>query len=48
VSLLADTAPLRHPDFRRLWLAGIVTVIGADLTIFAVPVLIYALTQNSA
>ena len=48
MSLLADTAPLRHPDFRRLWLAGIVTVIGANLTIFAVPVQIYALTQNSA
>jgi hypothetical protein len=48
VSLLADTTPLRHPDFRRLWLAGIVTVIGANLTIFVVPVQIYALTQNSA
>jgi Transmembrane secretion effector len=48
VSLLADTTPLRQPDFRRLWLAGIVTVIGANLTIFAVPVQIYALTQNSA
>lgn len=36
------------PDCRRLWLAGIVTVIGANLTIFAVPVQLYALTQNSA
>lgn len=45
---LADTTPLRTPDFRRLWLAGIVTVIGANLTIFAVPVQLYALTQNSA
>lgn len=44
----ADTAPLRSPDFRRLWLAGIPTVIGANLTIFAVPVQLYALTQNSA
>jgi MFS family permease len=44
----ADTTPLRTPDFRRLWLAGIVTVIGANLTIFAVPVQLYALTQNSA
>ena len=40
--------PLRKPDFRRLWLAGIVTVIGANLTIFAVPVQLYAMTQNSA
>ncbi|OBK24075.1 MFS transporter permease [Mycobacterium asiaticum] len=46
--VFADTAPLRTPDFRRLWLAGIPTVIGANLTIFAVPVQIYALTQNSA
>ena len=46
--LFADTTPLRTPDFRRLWVAGIVTVIGANLTIFAVPVQLYALTQNSA
>jgi MFS family permease len=45
--LFADTAPLRNADFRRLWTSGIVTVIGANLTIFAVPVQIYALTQNS-
>jgi MFS family permease len=46
--LFADTTPLQTPDFRRLWVAGIVTVIGANLTIFAVPVQLYALTQNSA
>ncbi|HEU0191613.1 MAG TPA: MFS transporter [Mycobacterium sp.] len=46
--LLADTTPLRSADFRRLWVAGIPTVIGANLTIFAVPVQIYALTENSA
>ncbi|MDP9164903.1 MAG: MFS transporter [Actinomycetota bacterium] len=45
---LADTTPLKAPDFRRLWLSGIVTVIGANLTIFAVPVQLYALTQSSA
>jgi MFS family permease len=43
----ADTTPLRTPDFRRLWLAGIPTVIGANLTIFAVPVQLYVLTENS-
>ncbi|MDT7764448.1 MAG: hypothetical protein QOC63_3868 [Mycobacterium sp.] len=47
-TLFADTTPLRTPDFRRLWSAGIVTVIGGNLTIFAVPVQLYALTQNSA
>lgn len=46
--LIADTTPLRTPDFRRLWLAGIPTVIGANLTIFAVPVQLYVLTENSA
>jgi MFS family permease len=46
--LLADTTPLRHPDFRRLWWAGIPTVIGANLTVFAVPVQLYALTESSA
>lgn len=45
--LFADTTPLRTPDFRRLWLAGIVTVIGANLTVFAVPVQLYALTRSS-
>lgn len=46
--LFADTTPLKTPDFRRLWTAGIVTVIGANLTIFAVPVQLYVLTRNSA
>jgi hypothetical protein len=46
--LFADLTPLRTPDYRRLWLSGIPTVIGANLTIFAVPVQIYALTENSA
>lgn len=47
-SLLADTTPLRTKDFARLWWAGIPTVIGAGLTLFAVPVQLYAITQNSA
>ena len=46
--LFADLTPLRTRDFRRLWVAGIPTVIGGNLTIFAVPVQLYALTQNSA
>ncbi|MET0701900.1 MAG: MFS transporter [Mycobacterium sp.] len=46
--LFADTTPLKQRDFRRLWWAGIPTVIGANLTIFAVPVQLYALTQSSA
>jgi MFS family permease len=48
VRLFADTTPLRTSQFRRLWAAGVPTVIGANLTIFAVPVQIYSLTENSA
>lgn len=46
--LLADTAPLRNTHFRRLWLANIVTVIGAQLTVVAVPAQIYEITGSSA
>jgi MFS family permease len=46
--LFADLTPLRTRDYRLLWLAGIPTMIGGNLTIFAVPVQLYALTQNSA
>lgn len=45
---LADTTPLQQPDFRRLWWANIVTVIGAQLTVVAVPAQIYQLTGSSA
>lgn len=47
-SLLADITPLRHVDFRRLWTANIVTVIGAQLNIIAVPAQIYVITGSSA
>jgi MFS family permease len=46
--LLADTRPLAVPAYRRLWSANIVTVIGAQLTVVAVPAQIYALTGSSA
>lgn len=47
-SLLADTRPLRDRHFRRLWLANIVTVVGAQLTVVAVPAQVYAMTGSSA
>jgi MFS family permease len=47
-SLVADTRPLQEEHFRRLWLANIVTVVGAQLTIVAVPAQIYASTGSSA
>lgn len=46
--VLADTRPLQTLAFRRLWTANIITVIGAQLTVVAVPAQIYALTGNSA
>jgi MFS family permease len=44
----ADTRPLRNQHFRRLWVANIVTVIGAQLTVVAVPAQLYADTGSSA
>nr|WP_240945353.1 MFS transporter [Rhodococcus sp. HNM0569] len=46
--MLADTTPLRNRDYRRLWTAGIVTVIGGQLSIVAVPQQIYEITRSSA
>ena len=45
--LLADTRPLQNPHFRRLWVSSIVTVIGAQLTVVAVPAQLYADTGES-
>jgi MFS family permease len=46
--LVADTRPLRNQHFRRLWSTNIITVIGAQLTVVAVPAQIYAETGSSA
>ena len=46
--LFADTRPLQTPAFRRLWTANIITVIGAQLTVVAVPAQIWSMTQSSA
>ena len=45
---MADTRPLSSEHFRRLWLANIVTVVGAQLTVVAVPAQIYEITGSSA
>jgi MFS family permease len=45
---VADTRPLQNEHFKRLWLANIVTVIGAQLTVVAVPAQIYVMTGSSA
>ena len=46
--VLADTKPLRTPAYRRLWLAAIVTTIGSQLTVVAVPYQLFHLTDSSA
>ena len=46
--IFADTRPLQVPAYRRLWTANIATTIGAQLTVVAVPVQIYAITGSSA
>lgn len=46
--LLADTRPLRVPAYRRLWWTNIITLIGAQLTVVAVPAQIYGITGSSA
>jgi MFS family permease len=42
-----DTAPLRYPDYRRLWMGNAVSLIGFQLTAVAVPVEVYAITRDS-
>ncbi|TJZ73748.1 MFS transporter [Rhodococcus oryzae] len=46
--LLADVTPLQNQDFRRLWMAGIVTVIGAQISVVLVPLQVYEITRSSA
>ena len=46
--LLADISPLREsPDFRRLWLGSAVSNVGSQLTLVAVSLEVYRLTQDS-
>ncbi|NEA98680.1 MFS transporter [Streptomyces sp. SID13726] len=46
--MLVDVRPLRVDGFRRLWLAGTVTGLGAQLTAVVVPLQIYEITGSSA
>jgi MFS family permease len=45
--LLVDGRPLRVGGFRRLWAAGIVTALGAQLTAVVVPLQIYEFSGSS-
>lgn len=46
--IFADTRPFKVPAFKRLWLGNVATVLGAQLTVVAVPVQIYQITGSSA
>ena len=46
--LVVDTAPLRHRDYRRLWLSTVVTTVGSQLTAVAVPKQLFDDTGSSA
>ncbi|MET7693152.1 MFS transporter [Streptomyces sp. NPDC005483] len=48
IRLLVDMGPLRSGEFRRLWAAGIVTALGAQLTAVVVPLQIYEFSGSSA
>lgn len=46
--LLADVTPLKEsPAFRRLWLGTAVSAVGSQLTLVAVSLEVYRLTQDS-
>ena len=42
-----DVQPLRHADFRRLWLGNSLGFVGFQLTAVAVPVQVFELTGSS-
>jgi MFS family permease len=47
--LLTDVTPLReYPAFRRLWLGGILSLIGSSMTTFALTLQVYNLTRSPA
>jgi MFS family permease len=42
-----DVEPLRHLDYRRLWIGNSVATLGFQLTAVAVPVQVFAITHSS-
>lgn len=46
--ILADTRPLQIPDFRRLFIANSITVVGSQVTVVVVPAQLYSMTGSSA
>jgi len=46
--LRVDTRPLRHRAFRNLWLGQMVSTIGGEIAVVAVPYQVYKLTGSTA
>ena len=46
--LVLDTRPLAIRPYRRLWASTIVTAVGSQLTVVAIPVQLYTITGSSA
>jgi MFS family permease len=46
--LHVDTRPLRRRDFRNLWLGQMVSTVGAEIAVVAVPFQVYKLTGSTA
>ena len=46
-AIAIDTKPLRHPDYRRLFIGQGVSFVGFQVTAVAVPVQVYAITLSS-
>jgi MFS family permease len=46
--LRVDTRPLRHRDFRNLWLGQGVSTLGAEIGTVAIPYQVYTLTHSTA
>src|SRR3954466_13070518 len=43
-----DTRPLRHRDFRNLWLGQAISTLGGSIAVVAVPYQVYHLTGSTA
>jgi MFS family permease len=43
-----DTSPLRHRDFRNLWIGQAISTLGGEIGVVAVPYQIYSLTGSTA
>lgn len=45
--LAVDVTPLRTPDFRRLWLGQVITIVGTTMTLVAIPTQVFQITGRS-